>query len=154
MKHLFEALKGQWTGINRLYTTWLPQKEHISNSLLSAREVAQGKFLELTYSWSHEGKDQEGVLLLGHDTDKNIATAAWIDSWHQSSRVMALSGSVDDEGAADLLGSYEAPPDPNWLWRIIVTPISATEMGITMFTFPPGGKEEVAVRMDYRRAQA
>ena len=57
----------------------------------------RGCFNEFAYTWSIEGAPREGVLLLGYDEQVALATAAWIDSWHQSARVMHLSGTRVNE---------------------------------------------------------
>lgn len=141
---------GDWTGTMRLYTSWLPDREHPSASKLSIRSRAQGKFLELAYDWAYEGA-QEGVLLLGHDAEKNVATAAWIDTWHQSTRIMACTGSQDAANTFTLRGSFEVENSPDWHWRIAIAPVSDAELRMVMHNIPPDGKEDLAVRAEYRR---
>jgi hypothetical protein len=112
---------------------------------------ARGQFLQFAYDWSHDGAGHEGVLLLGYDSEKGLATAAWVDSWHQSTRVMACTGSIDGNGTANLRGSYVAPPDADWGWRIVLTPVSGSELTMVMYNISPDGKEDLAVRAEYKR---
>jgi hypothetical protein len=120
---------------------------------LSVAPVAKGKFLSLTYTWSHEEVAQEGLILLGYDDKQEIATAAWVDSWHMSSKIMACQGKIDEQGAIDLRGSYEAPPGPDWGWRIVITPKSGSGLQIVMYNITPEGAEDLAVQADYKRGK-
>lgn len=147
---LARRMLGEWAGTMRLFTSWLPEKEHPSASKLSIRARAQGRFLELVYDWAYEGA-QDGVLLLGHDAEQNVATAAWIDTWHQNTRVMACKGSLDATGTITVLGSFAVPNSPDWYWRIAITPVSSQELRVLMHNVSPDGKEDLAVHADYRR---
>lgn len=55
------------------------------------------------------------------------------------------------ERAADLRGSYEAPPGPDWGRRITIRSVSAAELQIVMHNISPEGQEDLAVQLDYRR---
>lgn len=147
---LAKRMLGDWTGTMRLFTSWLLEKEHPSASKLSVRARAQGKFLEIAYDRAYEGA-QDGVLLLGHDAEANVATAAWSDTWHQSTRVMACTGSLDTAGTITVLGSFSVPNSPDWHWRIAITPATERELKIVMHNISPDGKEDLAVRAEYRR---
>jgi hypothetical protein len=107
----------------------------------------------LTYTWSHEEVAQEGLILLGYDDKQEIATAAWVDSWHMSSKIMSCQGTIDAQGAIDLRGSYEAPPGPDWGWRIVITPKAGKELQMVMYNITPEGAEDLAVKADYKRAK-
>ncbi len=150
LTNIQNRLLGVWSGENLLRTPWLTPPEQVSPSRLSVGPAAAGKFLVFSYTWSHDNVPQEGLLLLGNDEKQNVATAAWVDSWHMSSKVMACAGTVSDEGVIDLRGSYEAPPGPDWGWRIVV---SSSESGLemAMYNVTPEGEEELAVRARYTR---
>lgn len=143
-------MAGEWAGTMCLYTSWLRDREHSSESKLTVKPIAQGKFLQLAYDWSYEGA-QEGMLLLGHDAEKNVATAAWVDTWHQSTRVMACTGSRDPSDTITLLGSFEVENSPDWHWRIAITAVADRELQVVMHNISPDGKEDLAVRAEYRR---
>jgi len=64
-------------------------------------QVAKGTFLTFDYTWEHENVPQEGMLLVGYDRIQNIATAAWIDTWHMSSKVMFCQGTINALGIID-----------------------------------------------------
>jgi hypothetical protein len=145
------GLIGDWTGSNLLRLSWLTPSDYHSLSRLSVQPVAKGKFITVTYTWSHENVAQEGVILLGYDAQQEVATAAWVDSWHMSSKVMACEGSIDAQGAINIRGSYEAPPGPDWGWRIVITPKSGKELQFVMYNITPEGVEDLAVQADYKR---
>ncbi|MES2069693.1 MAG: DUF1579 family protein [Pseudomonadota bacterium] len=154
MTNLSKAFLGQWVGGNHLFLSWQTKPEHVSDTRLAVTPAAGGKFLQFHYDWQHDGQLQQGVLLLGYDEEQNAASAAWGDSWHQDKKLMQCAGAVDQAGVVNLLGSFAAPPDPDWGWRIILTPQSATEMQIVMNVITPDGREALAVRADYRRLPA
>jgi hypothetical protein len=45
-------------------------------------------FLTVAYTWSHENTPHEGFLLVGNDSSDEVATVAWVDSWHMNGKVM------------------------------------------------------------------
>jgi Protein of unknown function (DUF1579) len=141
-------LIGAWTGNNLLR---FMDTDHNSPSDLSVAQVAKGRFLTFTYTWSYENTDHEGLLTLGYDAQQEVATAAWVDSWHMSSKVWSCQGAIDQQGVIDLRGSYEAPPGPDWGWRIVITAPPGKDLQIVMYNCSPEGVEELAVRADYKR---
>ena len=147
-----EKLVGEWTGNSLLRLSGLNPPDHFSSSDLSVTQTARGKFLTFSYTWSHENTRQEGLLLVGYDKNQKVATAAWVDSWHMSSKVMFCQGTVDAQGVVDLRGSYEAPPGPDWGWRIVITNPSDNELQVIMYNCSPEGAEELAVQADYQRS--
>ena len=146
---LKRALIGEWRGRKQLYLEPPPAAAITSPSSLSIGAVAGGSFLQLNYTWSYEGAEQTGVMLFGYD-DPGAATAAWVDSFHMSSKIMFCTGSAAD-GAAELRGSYEAPPGPDWGWRITIRSVSANELQILMHNITPEGQEDLAVQADFTR---
>jgi len=144
-------LLGKWTGKNLLRLNWRTPPDYFSSSDLSVSQVAKGTFLTFDYTWEHENVPQEGMLLVGYDRIQNIATAAWIDTWHMSSKVMFCQGTINALGIIDLRGSYEAPPGPDWGWRIMITSPSVNLLQLVMFNCSPEGLEELAVQTDYKR---
>ena len=85
---------------------------HRSPSKLFVKPVAGESFVQFDYDWSYEGEEQAGLLLFGYD-DENVVSAAWVDSFHMSTKIMSCAGRAAD-GSADLSGSYAAPPGPDW----------------------------------------
>ena len=149
-EQLKSALSGQWEGTKQLYFSPPPAPGISSSSKMSIEPVAGGSFLQCTYDWSYEGDAQSGVLLLGSD-EENIATAAWVDSFHMSSKIMFSKGTAE-AGSLHVRGSYEAPPGPDWGWTIAVRALSATEFQIVMHNVSPEGQEDLAVQIDYVRS--
>ena len=148
-KELKSALLGNWRGTKQLYMGPPPTPAIESPSRLSVAAVAGGSFLQLDYTWNFEGDEQTGVMLFGYD-DPGAATAAWIDSFHMSSKIMFCSGTAAD-GIATLRGSYEAPPGPDWGWRITIRSVSAHELQILMHNISPEGQDDLAVQADFTR---
>ena len=149
---LHEKLVGNWSGTNLLRLSWIDPPDHVSPGTMSVVPVAKGKFLSFSYNWSHEEVGQEGLLLVGYDEKKAQATAAFVDSWHMSATVMPFTGSIDDQGVINLLGSYEAPPGPDWGWRIVIT-ASNDALRMVMYNITPEGEEDLAVDAKYRRSE-
>lgn len=148
---LRERLVGTWSGTMTLYTNWLPVKEHASDSTLVVTPVAGGHFLSFGYTWSYEGKSKEGLLLIGNENDNDKVTASWVDSWHQSGKILQLEGDVTEDGVIKASGTFPAPPGPDWGWRIEVS-LHDGAPRIAMFVTSPEGEEDPAVDTQYRRA--
>lgn len=146
------ALIGEWRGTKQLYLSPPPAPAISSPSKLSIIPAAGGSFLQFNYDWTYEGEEQAGMLLFGCD-EQNAASAAWVDSFHMSSKIMSCTGTATD-GSVDLGGSYEAPPGPDWGWRIAIHSISANELQIVMHNISPEGEEDLAVQIDYTRTTA
>jgi hypothetical protein len=143
------ALIGEWSGTKQLYLEPPPAAPLSSPSTLSVTAVAGGNFLQFSYNWTYEGEKQEGVLLFGCD-EENAATAAWVDSFHMSSKVWPCTGTAADR-SAELRGSYAAPPGPDWGWRITIRSVSPDKLTIVMDNISHEGQEDLAVQIDYTR---
>ena len=146
---ILDALGGDWTGTSTLWLPWLSPPERESPSTATVERAVGGKFVSLGYTWEYEGAAQEGLLLLGRARSGEV-TAAWADSWHMSDKIMYCTGSAGEDGAISLLGSYEAPPGPDWGWK---TEIRTTDGGfeIVMHNISPEGEESIAFRNTYQR---
>ena len=148
---LHSRLLGSWSGDNRL---WLdPTKpERVSASRLVIAPVAKGTFITLTYDWAFDGTEHEGMLLVGNANEAEEASLGFVDSFHTAGKVMLFRGTVDDSGAISVLGSYEAPPGPDWGWRITVNEPAPRQLRIVMHNITPEGEAMLAVQGDYTRA--
>ena len=144
------ALIGDWNGTKQLYLSPPPDPAQSSRSKLSIVPAAGGSFLELNYSWTYEEEEQTGVLLFGYD-EKNSASAAWVDSFHMSARIMFCTGTAA-AAVVNLRGSYEVPPGPDWGWSIGIHCASASQLQIVMHNISPEGQVDLAVQMDYTRS--
>jgi len=149
---LFNSLVGEWTGTNRLHLgDWKPEDPlHTSEATASIRERGSNQFLEIAYTWSYEGKPQEGVLFFGGDNKSNTVNAFWTDSWHMAHQLMMCEGKNEAEGRINLRGFYKVEGYPDWGWR---TEIIAGEntLEYKMYNVSPEGLEEIAVEMDLKR---
>lgn len=124
------------------------QPERSSESKLTVATAVLGRFAVLSYSWKFDGQVQEGVLLLGGN--KEEATASWVDSFHTGGGFMPLRGE-QIPGRITLLGSYAAPPGPDWKWRFVISD-EDSQIKFAMTNISPDGQEEPAVEAAYKRA--
>ena len=147
---LARAISGEWRGTKHLYMSPPPEAPLSCPSKLSATLIAGGNFLQLNYTWTYEGAAQSGVLLFSYDEEK-AASAAWVDSFHASSKIMFCTGTAAEAGI-DVSGSYAAPPGPDWGWRIAIRSVSPGELQIVMHNISPEGQEDLAVQLDYVRS--
>jgi hypothetical protein len=152
MSNLEPLLKftGDWQGKNSL---WLSPQDPVRESAtnLSIAPAINRKFVEIKYTWADEGKPQEGLLLIGYETKGQLATAAWADSWHMGEKVMNCQGNVNEDGSVDMRGQYQAPPGPDWGWRIVVGPGNQDTLKLVMYNITPEGDEALAVEAIYSR---
>ena len=152
----FEELKrtlvGSWRGTKHLYLEPPPAAPLSSTSSLAVSEVAGGSFLQFNYEWTYEGEPQAGVLLVGAD-EENAASAAWVDSFHMSSKILFSTGHAA-EGAVDVRGSYAAPPGPDWSWQTVIRAGSANELEVVMHNTSPEGQEDLAVQAKFTRSES
>lgn len=146
---LHPRLLGDWVGENRL---WMNPTEPplTSRSTLTVASTAQGRFLTLAYTWTFNDQPQDGLLLIGAPKAGEPASAGWVDSFHQSGKVMSCSGQATDTGVC-VTGHYAAPPGPDWGWSLSVKASATGELIFEMHNIPPGGAPELAVRAVYRR---
>lgn len=137
---------GTWSGRSTLQDPENGIAQH-SESGATITPVLQGRFARLDYTWSYRGKPQEGSILIGHDPNADLYTGHWIDSWHMGYALMACTGALSGT-TLSLVGSYAAPPGPDWSWRIEIGG-REQELRITMFNIWPEGREELAVEAVY-----
>lgn len=122
-----------------------------SQSTAIVTQLANGKFIRIDYTWSHEGQPHDGSCLIGHVEKSGEVTAHWIDSFHMGNGLLASTGTADENGVISVLGSYVAPPGPDWGWRTIITP-DGDRLRIVMNNIWPEGREDLAVDASYTRA--
>jgi hypothetical protein len=125
--------------------------ESDSASSASITPAAGGKVLSIAYTWSVDGEPQEGVMLLARKEDGGAVKAVWTDSWHMSHDFMACEGTIDGGGKLSVLGSYAAPPGPDWRWRTEIDAKDSENVQILMFNISPDGEEMLAFRNVYER---
>lgn len=151
MIELHPRLVGTWTGTKRLWLEGAAGPVRSSACELVVSPIALGAFLSFAYTWAFEGSPQEGLLIAGNANTDEGASAAWADSWHMSGKLMHCTGQVEADGAIRLLGSYGAPPGPDWGWTIVLTLPAPDGLSITMCNVAPGCEPELAVQADFAR---
>ncbi|WP_420645319.1 DUF1579 family protein [Candidatus Leptofilum sp.] len=142
------ALAGSWQGINRL---WLDPSKPAQESAGTAvfQPVAQNKFATLNYTWAYKNQSQAGLLLFGQEGEQ--VDAAWVDSWHMQHAMMHCTGEIQSDGGITVLGSYAAPPGPDWGWRLTIQPLSDAQFKFIMHNITPEGEAMLAVEAIYSR---
>ena len=147
MLHKLTHLFGNWNGTNSL---WLSPDEpaRTSDSTLSISPAVKGKFVEVNYTWTESDHDQEGILLIGYESKRELTTAVWADSWHMGEKIMICQGTLTEDGAVDVRGHYQAPTGPDWGWRIVLQAVE-NELHFVMYNIWPNGKEDLAVKAIY-----
>lgn len=141
---------GSWRGDNSLQDPMMNVADE-SPSTAAVAPVLGGWFVRMDYTWSYQGKPQEGSLLVGFDPEAGELSGHWIDSWHMSRKVMALAGTPSGDGVLRLAGSYAAPTGPDWGWRIELSP-SPDALRMEMANISPEGEVYPAVEAVYARA--
>ena len=146
------VLTGKWQGQNSL---WLSPENPAQESAttLSIAPAVNRKFIEIKYSWAYEDKPQEGFLILGYETERQLATAVWADSWHMGEKFMHCQGIIKENGCVNVRGHYQAPTGPDWGWRIVIEPGNEITLNLIMYNISPAGEEELAVKAVYGRIE-
>lgn len=147
---MLKDLAGTWTGTNRLwYPPGEPPSESASNATITP--VAQGRFVRLDYTWEYEGAPQDGSLLVGFDSSRTAVTAVWVDSWHMGEVALVCEGAPTSGEEISVLGSYAAPPGPDWGWRTTIQTGAGDTFQLRMYNITPDGMAELAVEAVYQR---
>lgn len=147
-----EPLAGSWTGTSRLWNPWATPAVSDSASTATVALTARGKFLTIDYTWETDGKPQQGFLLLGRETKTDVVHAVWVDSYHMSNEPMICQGRVLESGEVEIVGSYAAPPGPDWRWRTVLTAAGDSAFHFVMFNISPEGEEDIAFENRYERS--
>jgi hypothetical protein len=142
-------LHGVWSGTKKL---WLAPDDPAFESRTMARvsELAQGQFVSIAYQWTFDDQPQDGLIVFISEFDRSLAKAIWLDSWHMKNAIMICESSGVDDGAVSFLGSYLAPPGPDWGWRIEFKLPAHTELMIRMTNISPDHEESLAVLAQYK----
>ena len=145
-----QNLAGNWQGTNQL---WFEPDAPVRESAATAvfQLTAQGKFAALHYTWAYDGQPQNGLLLFGANGQQ--VDAAWVDSWHMQDAMMHCTGNIQPDDAISVLGSYAAPPGPDWGWRMTVRPLPNDQFTLTMHNISLEGEEMPAVEVVFSRQE-
>jgi hypothetical protein len=137
MPTLSELNGSKWVGNAEL---WL---DPLGDSVESSECTMSVDGSVLRYTWSHEGKDHAGSIIVANDG------AEFTDSWHQPEPMTCrrLPGAW---GIFQVEGAYG--PDADWGWRLgLSLRIPTDELVLQMTNIAPWGEEARAVRMTCRR---
>lgn len=144
------GVAGSWKGT---YKLWFKPEDPAIESPTTAfvERIGEERFLAMRYDWTYKDKPREGFILLGVDDDAGELNAQWLDSFHNSHRIMPCKGAVPAEDAeVSVLGKYPEPY-PDWSWRTVLEHSSDDELRMLMYNIPPGGPELLAVEAVYQR---
>ena len=146
----FAGSVGDWSGTNVLHVPWMPEPIKRSDSRAVLSEICSGQFIRLEYTWTYEGKPQQGLLIFGSDPKSASAQAVWTDSWHSANVLMLCDGSVKGS-TLTVEGKYAVPDNPDWGWRTELTP-GTDSLLYRMYNVTPEGFAELAVETDFLRS--
>jgi Protein of unknown function (DUF1579) len=142
---------GEWSGVNKLYLSWLEDKSAIESDSNAVIEfAAKRKFINIRYDWIYKDEKQEGEILLGYEKDLNQIKAVWIDSFHMSDKFMICDGNIDND-VISIKGFYTVPEHPDWGWRTVIDFQDVNSFKFVMYNVTPEGLEELAVESIYAR---
>lgn len=142
---------GNYEGTAR---TWFEPGDPIDTSSVagSLKMILGDRFLMHEYASSMQGNALEGIAWIGNSLGEGRWQMAWIDSFHNGTRIMLSEGIAEtDPNRPDMLGNYPAPPGPPWGWRTTIEKPAPDRLLITHFNISPEGEEVKAVEFDYRR---
>jgi len=143
--------KGLWRGKSQLNLPFLPPEKRVSesDSSLHIDTDQHDSYATVTYNWQYEGKRQEGTILLCESAKSKSVQLAWVDSWHQNTAVMHLTGEESETGLVKTKGTYPAGKE-TWGWTIEFQ-IAGEQLTMKMDNVTPSGEAVWAVKASYKR---
>ncbi len=141
--------KGLWHGKSQLNLPFLPPGKQISesNSSLHIDTDGQDTYATITYNWHQDGKRQEGTLIVCKASKSKAVQVGWVDSWHQNTAVMHLTGEESDSGLIKAKGTYSAGKE-TWGWTIAFQ-LADDKFTVNMENVMPSGEAIWAVKATY-----
>jgi hypothetical protein len=146
-----EQFVGGWSATYRLWLTPAdPVRESASRAELA---LAAGRgFATLRYVWEDRGKPHDGLLIIRNAPEPDLLDMVWVDSFHTAGKFMTFRGEPTGDGSLSALGSWAAPPGPDWGWRIVLSAETESEPVVRMYVITPDGETGLAVESRYSRA--
>lgn len=144
--------KGSWKGKSKLHLSHLPPEQRVTecDSTLHVDLDEKGEYATITYVWSYDGSREEGsVLVCGSEKSKAL-TYAWVDSWHQNTAVMLLTGKAEGSAPFKTHGKWDAGGEV-WGWTLSLGMVEGKFL-VKMEVVTPAGEAEWAVDAVYARA--
>jgi hypothetical protein len=149
MKGSFQTWQGTWSGVKRLWLT--PEADEIkTNAEAKIGTIGKGKFLQIEYGWQMDGESQEGLVILPATLGEEEAHSVWLDSWHTRQDMMVCEV-ASAAGKVTMMGTYQAPSDEHWGWRLEFSQADDESLSIQMFNISPECDECLAVEMELAR---
>ncbi|MEZ5456029.1 MAG: DUF1579 family protein [Lysobacteraceae bacterium] len=142
---------GRWTGTMQVILDPADAPLPAGPSQLAFQQLGAGELYRVEYDWQLEGLTRFGALLLAVHPETDAVTAAWVDSWHQSSAVMSLASASSPAGVLRLSGRYAVEAGPAWGWAIEFESAAEDVLEMRMYNATPEGDEALAVRARYDR---
>src|SRR5688500_7534719 len=134
------ACAGAWEGRNRVEVTpGEPVEESASRMIVTP--VLRDTFVRFDHTWSWKQEPQIGSMLIGFDGKSGAASIHWIDTWHNGTRVMSLTGRFEPDGRLVVRGHFPVSPGPDWGWRIEIS-ANQGRLKVDMFCVTPAGQDE------------
>jgi hypothetical protein len=149
----FARFAGEWSGVNRL---WLMPGDPVreSGSTATIAPVAGGGFATVHYTWTDQGRPHDGLIVVRLAPIAGAMDMVWLDSFHTGGEFMGLRRTEESDERIAALGSYPAPPGPDWGWRIALEAAPDGGLSILMYNRKPEGQEVRAVEATYTRGRA
>ena len=142
---------GRWTGTKQVILDPADAPLPAGPSQLAFQQLGAGELYRVEYDWQLEGLTRFGALLLAVHPETDTVSAAWVDSWHQSSAVMSLTSASSPAGVLRLSGRYAVEAGPAWGWAIEFESGAEEGLEMRMYNATPEGDEALAVRARYSR---
>ncbi|MBK9494156.1 MAG: hypothetical protein BWZ07_00736 [Alphaproteobacteria bacterium ADurb.BinA280] len=146
------AWLGGWIGTKQVILDPADSPLPAGQSRLVFQQLGSGELYRVDYDWQLEGLTRFGSLLLAVHPETDAVTAAWVDSWHQSSAVMNLASASSAMGILRLSGRYAVESGLAWGWAIEFESPVAGRLEMRMFNATPEGDEALAVIARYDRS--
>lgn len=157
----FKALAGAWRGSNTVFFD--PTAPPVDSSEIHGgiELIAGEKLFEFAYNSNFQGKTIDGKLIVSYDPKLEQCLMSWVDSFHNSQRIMQLAGDRGNaSGRLTAFGEYPAGESLNWGWRIELLPSEMTDIDghsqidallIRHFNVPPDEVDQQAVIWELTR---
>lgn len=146
---LLSSFCGSFEGTAR---TWFDGPDPVDTSTVkgTVRSTLGGRFIIHEYEGTFQGKPLTGMAIIGKYLGQDKWQIAWIDSFHNGTRIMLSEGRSPSE-KPDVYGNYPADVGADWGWRTMIEAPSGDQLLVTHFNITPDGQEVKAVEFDYRR---